>query len=77
MKMEQTGCSETLAFEIQTVVNHPEESIRHLEQGEILKSRKIHLTGEETAKKKGTALTFLVEETVQVKITEFLRRYSP
>jgi hypothetical protein len=27
MKMEQTECSEMLAFKLQTVVNHPEESI--------------------------------------------------
>jgi hypothetical protein len=30
MKMEQTGCSETLAYKIQTPGNHPEESILHL-----------------------------------------------
>jgi hypothetical protein len=30
MKMEQTQCSETLAFKLQTLVNHPEESIQHL-----------------------------------------------
>jgi hypothetical protein len=28
MKMEQTGCSETLAFKLQTSVNHPEESYK-------------------------------------------------
>jgi hypothetical protein len=28
MKMEQTGCSETLAYEIQTPGNYPEESIQ-------------------------------------------------
>jgi hypothetical protein len=27
MKMEQTECSETLTFKLQTPVNHPEESI--------------------------------------------------
>jgi hypothetical protein len=37
-----TDCSETLAFKLQTKVNHPEESI-HSEQGEILKSRKIDM----------------------------------
>jgi hypothetical protein len=37
-KMKQTGCSETLAFKLQTPVNHPEESIRHSEHGESLKS---------------------------------------
>jgi hypothetical protein len=39
MKMEQTASSEILAFKLQTPVNNPEESIRHSEQGEILKSR--------------------------------------
>jgi hypothetical protein len=39
MKMEQTECSKTLAFEIQTPVNHPEESIKHSEPVESLKSR--------------------------------------
>jgi hypothetical protein len=31
--MVQTQCSETLAFELQTPVNHPEESIRHSKHG--------------------------------------------
>ena len=39
MKMEQTQCSETLAHKIQTPGNYPEESIQHLEHGELLKSR--------------------------------------
>jgi hypothetical protein len=30
MKMEQTGCSETLALKLQTPVNNSEESIRQL-----------------------------------------------
>jgi len=29
MKMEQTQCSETSAYKIQTPGNHPEESIQH------------------------------------------------
>jgi hypothetical protein len=29
MKMEQTVCSETLAFKLQMPVNHPEESIQY------------------------------------------------
>jgi hypothetical protein len=29
MKMEQTQCSETLAFKLQTPENNPEETIRH------------------------------------------------
>jgi len=39
MRMEQTGCSETLAYKIQAPGNYPEESIKHSEQGENLKSR--------------------------------------
>jgi hypothetical protein len=37
--MEQTERSETLALKLQTLVNHPEESIQHSEDGENLKSR--------------------------------------
>jgi hypothetical protein len=37
MKMEETQCSKTLAFKLQTPVNHPEESIQHSEHGESLK----------------------------------------
>jgi hypothetical protein len=40
MKMEQTECSETLAFKLQMPGNNPEESIQHSKQGESLKSRK-------------------------------------
>jgi hypothetical protein len=40
MKMEQTECSETLAYKIRTPGNYPEESMQLSEQGEILKSRK-------------------------------------
>jgi hypothetical protein len=40
MKMEQTAYSETLAFELQTPGNNPEESIRHSKHGESLKSRR-------------------------------------
>jgi len=40
MKMEQTECSETSAYNIQTPGNYPKESIQHTEQGESLKSRK-------------------------------------
>jgi hypothetical protein len=32
-------CSVTLAFKLQTPMNHPEESVRHSEHGEKLKSR--------------------------------------
>jgi len=39
MKMEQTECSETSAYKIQTLGNYPKESIQHTEHGESLKSR--------------------------------------
>jgi hypothetical protein len=39
MKMEQTECSETLAYKIQTPGNYPEENIQHTEHGGSLKSR--------------------------------------
>jgi len=39
MKMEQTECSETSAYKIQTPGNYPEGSIQHTEHGESLKSR--------------------------------------
>jgi hypothetical protein len=39
MKMEQTVCSETSAYIIQTPGNYPEDSIQHSEHGERLKSR--------------------------------------
>jgi hypothetical protein len=38
MKMEQTQCSETLAFKLQTPGNNPEESIQHSQQGKCLQS---------------------------------------
>jgi len=39
IKMEQTDCSEKLAYKIQTPGNYPEESIQHSKHGESLKSR--------------------------------------
>ena len=39
MKMEQTECSETSAYKIQTPGNHAKESIQHTEHGESLKLR--------------------------------------
>jgi hypothetical protein len=36
-------CSEMLAFKLQMLVNHPEESIQHSEHGESLKSRRLIL----------------------------------
>jgi hypothetical protein len=41
MKIEQIECSETLAFKLQMLVNHSEESIQHSERGESLKSRNV------------------------------------
>jgi hypothetical protein len=34
MKMEQTECSETSAYKIQTPGNYPEENTQHTEHGE-------------------------------------------
>jgi hypothetical protein len=39
MKIEQTGCSEMLAYKIQTLGKYPEESLQLSEHGESLKSR--------------------------------------
>jgi hypothetical protein len=39
MKMEQTECFETSAYNIQTPLNYPEENLQHTEHGESLKSR--------------------------------------
>jgi hypothetical protein len=44
MKMEQTECSETLAYKIQTPGNYPGENIQHTEHGESFKS-KVDLFG--------------------------------
>jgi len=38
MKMEQTECSETSAYKLQTPGNYPKESTQHTEHGESLKS---------------------------------------
>jgi len=43
MKMEQTECSETSAYKIQTPGNYPEENIQHTEHGESLKSRMFNI----------------------------------
>jgi hypothetical protein len=39
--MEQTECSETLAYKVQKPGNYPEERIQHSEHGESLKSRRV------------------------------------
>jgi len=39
MKIEQTECSETSTYKIQTPGNYPEESIQHSVKGDSLKSR--------------------------------------
>ena len=41
--MEQTECSETSAYKIQTPGNYPEENIQHTEHGESLKSGTVYL----------------------------------
>jgi hypothetical protein len=42
MKMEQTECSETLEFKLQTLGNNTQENIRHSKHSESLKSNKIN-----------------------------------
>jgi hypothetical protein len=54
MKMEQTECSETSAYEIQTPGNYPEESIQNLEHGESLKSRMLQDVPFMAVRKAGT-----------------------
>jgi hypothetical protein len=49
MKMEQTECSDMLAFKLQMPVNHPEESIQHSEHGETLKSRLQYMLNNENS----------------------------
>jgi len=49
MKMEPTECSKTYAQKIQMLINHPKERIQHSQHRESLKSRIIHLYGDETA----------------------------
>jgi hypothetical protein len=44
MKMEETGCSETLAYKIQMPGNYTEESIQHSERGKSSKSRSLSST---------------------------------
>ena len=46
IEMEQTECSETSAYKIQTPENYPEENAQHTEHGESLKSSdfKLHVT---------------------------------
>ena len=50
MKMEQIECSETSAYINQTPGNHPKENTQHSDHGESLKSRILHLYGEETVR---------------------------
>ena len=42
MKMAQTECSEMLTHNIQTLGNHPKETIQHSEHSESLKARIVH-----------------------------------
>ena len=50
MKMEQIECSETSAYINQTPGNYPKENTLYSEHGESLKSRILHLYGEETVR---------------------------
>ena len=50
MKMEPIVSSETSAVRTQTPENYPKRNKLHLEHGESLKTRLIHLYGEETTR---------------------------
>jgi hypothetical protein len=50
MKMEQIECSETSANINQTLGKHPKDSTLNTKHDESLKSRILHLFGEETAR---------------------------
>ena len=58
MKMDQTECSETSAYKIQTPGNYPEENIQHTEHGESLKSRIVHICQRELLYFAGTNKIF-------------------
>jgi len=49
VNMEQTECSETLAYKIQMLGNYPEEIIQHSKHGKSLKSRIISWMTEKLA----------------------------
>jgi len=61
MKMEQTECSETSAYKIQTPGNYPEENIQHTEHGESLKSIRYKMNCN-TKKQKAVTTPYFVEE---------------
>ena len=63
MKMEQTECSETSTYKIQTPGNYPEESIKYSEHGESLRWR-IH----------AISLPHWKGETTEAKTTEMRSR---
>jgi hypothetical protein len=42
MKMEQTECSETSAYKIQTPGNYPEESIQHLQSNFKISTKSMY-----------------------------------
>ena len=69
MKMEQTECSETSAYKLQTPGNYPKESIQHIEHGESLKSRTVTKFHNEYSSK--SLSLYLVRHRVE----KFLKRY--
>ena len=66
MKMEQTECSETLAYKIQMPRNYPEERIQHSEHGESLKSRTLNIVYSNNPQvKNGTVTCYIVKNIMQ------------
>jgi hypothetical protein len=59
MKMEQTECSETSAYKIETPGNYPEESKQHSEHGEGLKSNSLQVTLRKTRFKNQESYTVI------------------
>jgi len=67
MKMEQTECSETSAYTLQTPGNHPKERIQHSVHGESLKSRMFILFKKMDVG--NSNLTILCQEGIILRVT--------
>jgi hypothetical protein len=66
MKMEQTECSETLAYIIQTPGKYPEESIHHSKHGKSLKSRTLNIVYSNNPQvKNGTVTCYIVKNIME------------
>jgi hypothetical protein len=66
MKMEQTECSETSAYKIQTPGNYPEGNIQHTEHSESLKSKSSFCCESEYVNLLSTGLVFDLHVTMHL-----------